>query len=126
VYVARVEGVEREVAALDDEDRERRRAQDDDLEQVAGAHPEQVAEDDVVEVGRARGHRDEDESEREERREDDPHRGVFLDAARAAHDADQCDREQPEGERSDGEGQAEDVGEDDAGQHGVRDGVAHE
>src|SRR3546814_2109657 len=48
--VGGVERVEGQVAALDDEDEERHQRQHRDLHEVSGRHPQDVAEDDVVEV----------------------------------------------------------------------------
>ena len=101
-------------------------AESEHLREVGDAHAEEVAEQDVAQVGLAGNDRDEHEAEREERGEDDADRGVLLDPARRSDDADEGDRPEAEHERTEREGRAQEVGEHHARQHGVRDRVAHQ
>ena len=64
----------------------------------------------MIEVGLARGRRDQDEAEGEHRREDDADRSVLLDPAGAADHPDQDDGEEAEDHGAEGEGQVEDIG----------------
>src|SRR5699024_7656573 len=120
------EGVEREVASSQHQRHERDPGEDADLDQIAGGDAQDVAEQDVAEVGVAGRDRDQHQAEREQGGEDDPDRGVLLDPAGPADGPDERDGEHPEDDRPDREGHPDDVGEHHAGQHGVRDRIAHQ
>src|SRR5699024_1203783 len=96
------------------------------LRRFGGRDPQQIAEDDVVEIDVRGRDRDEDEAEGEQGGEDDADRGIFLDPTGVAHRADESDGEEAEDHRPEGEGRAEDIGDHDSRQDGVGDRIAHE
>ena len=80
----------------------------------------------MVQVGIRRRNRNQHQTEREHGREHDADRGVLTHAAAAPHPADERHRHERGNDRTHREGCTENVGEHHAGQHRVRDRVAHE
>ena len=123
---ARVEGVQHEVAALDQQHGGNHHREDSDLPDVRPGHAQHVTEEDMVQVGIRRRNRNQHQTEREHGREHDADRGVLAHAAAAPHPADERHRHERGNDRTHREGCTENVGEHHAGQHRMRDRVAHE
>ena len=96
------------------------------LGHIAPRHAEHVAEQDVVEMNLGLDLGVEHDAEAEHAGEHDAHHRVLLDAAVLLEVAGRQRAEHAGGECADGERNAGDVGEHDARQHGVADGVAHQ
>ena len=121
-----VEDKQHVVAPFAGEDEEHQRADDDDLPALRGQHAEEVAEEDVGEVLVAVAVLEEEDAGGEEGGEGDAEQGVALQGATPFEPAGSQGAGESGGEGTRDERQAEDGGDDDAGQDGVRDGVAHQ
>ena len=96
------------------------------LGNVAPGHAEHVAEQDMIEVLVAVDLDEEHEAQREHAGEDDAHHRILLHPAVLLEIADAEGAGQSRCEGADGQWQARDMGEHDAGEHCMRDRIAHQ
>ena len=121
-----VEAEEHQVAPFQREDEQADRRYDDDLDDIAGGDSENVAKDNSLQINPAGKQRDEQQAEGEKRREYDPDHGVFSNGRFHFDEGHGTRGEQAAGKGPDGERKPEQVGDGDAGDHGVGERVTHE
>ncbi|MCY1233767.1 hypothetical protein D9M72_463220 [compost metagenome] len=121
-----IEGVQQEIAPFDGENTGGDQGDHAGLGDVAPADAEHVAEEDVVEVHVALDLGVEHQPEAEHAGEDHAHHRILLDAAVFLEIAGQKRAGHAGGKGADGKRQADDVGDDDAGEDRMRDRVAHQ